>query len=145
MYQSLLSECPNYFSAKLRILFLSCILEDGLTPKEIQSEIDELLKLNASDMEVRSFYGWFAKNFGKKLGLKPDADTAFQKETLVEYDKHDCYALISLANIYCILARDLKGSSVAEKKRTYYVRATELYTKVLTVDRKMCMQHKGWL
>lgn len=143
MYQSLLSECPNYFSAKLRILFLSCILEDGLTPKEIQSEIDELLKLNASDMEVRSFYGWFAKNFGKKLGLKPDADTAFQKETLVEYDKHDCYALISLANIYCILARDLKGSSVAEKKRTYYVRATELYTKVLTVDRKNVYAAQG--
>lgn len=142
-YESLLSECPHYFSAKLRILFLSCILETGLTPKEIQSEIDELLKLNASDLEIRSFYGWFAKNFGKKLGMKPDADTAFQKETLVEYDKHDCYALLSLANIYCVLARDLKGSSVEEKKRTYYVRATELYTKVLTVDRKNVYAAQG--
>ncbi|KAI5956077.1 CTR9 [Candida theae] len=142
-YESLLLECPHYFSAKLRILFLSCISETGLTPKEIQSEIEELLKLNASDLEVRSFYGWFAKNFGKKLGMKPDADTAFQKETLVEYDKHDCYALLSLANIYCVLARDLKGSSVEEKKRTYYVRATELYTKVLTVDRKNVYAAQG--
>ncbi|KAI5970734.1 CTR9 [Candida margitis] len=142
-YHSLLSECPHYFSAKLRILFLSCISETNLTPREIQTEIDELLTLNASDLEIRSFYGWFAKNFGKKLGMKPDADTAFQKETLVEYDKHDCYALLSLANIYCVLARDLKGSSVDEKKRTYYVRATELYTKVLTVDRKNVYAAQG--
>ena len=142
-YESLLVECRHYFSAKLRILFLSCILDTGLTPREIQSEIEELLKLNASDLEVRSFYGWFAKNFGKKLGMKPDADTAFQKETLVEFDKHDCYALLSLANIYCVLARDLKGSSVEEKKRTYYTRATELYTKVLTLDRKNVYAAQG--
>ncbi|KAI5960735.1 CTR9 [Candida pseudojiufengensis] len=144
-YETLLSECPHYFSAKLRILFLACISKSSsLTTEDIKTEIDDLLDLNASDLEIRSFYGWFIKNFGKKLGLKSDIDTNFQKNTLVEYDKHDCYALISLANIYCTLARDLKGSSsLDEKKKNYYIRAIELYTKVLTIDPKNVYAAQG--
>lgn len=65
IYESLIQECPNYFSAKLRILFLNCIT-DKKTKQEIKDEIDELLQLNASDLEIRSFYGWFIKNFAKK-------------------------------------------------------------------------------
>ncbi|KAI3405122.2 CTR9 [Candida oxycetoniae] len=143
-YESLLTQCPHYFSAKLRILFLSCIIsESKLSTEEIKNEIEELLNLNASDLEIRSFYGWFIKNFGKKLGMKPDADTKFQKQTLVDYDKHDCYALISLANIYCVMARDIKGPNMEEKKRNYYIRAIELYTKVLTVDPKNVYAAQG--
>ncbi|EDK47343.1 conserved hypothetical protein [Lodderomyces elongisporus NRRL YB-4239] len=143
-YESLIRECPNYFSAKLRILFLSCISESRLSTDEIKTEIDELLDLNVLDLEVRSFYGWFVKNFGKKLGMKPDSDVEFQKDTLVEFDKHDCYALLSLANIYCVMARDLKNSSSTElKKKNYYIRAIELYTKVLTVDPKNVYAAQG--
>ena len=43
--------------------------------------------------------------------MPSDADTKLQKDTLVEFDLHDCYALISLANIYCIMARDTKGQT----------------------------------
>ncbi|CAK9442135.1 uncharacterized protein LODBEIA_P58780 [Lodderomyces beijingensis] len=145
-YESLLAECPHYFSAKLRVLFLSCINNNNnakLSRSEVKDEIDELLNLNASDLEIRSFYGWFVKNFGKKLGMKPDTDTTFQKDTLVDYDKHDCYALISLANIYCVMARDLKGPNTDEKKKNYYVRAMELYTKVLTIDPKNVYAAQG--
>ncbi|KAI5949597.1 CTR9 [Candida jiufengensis] len=141
VYENLLSECPHYFSAKLRLLFLSCIQQSSI--EEIKQEIDELLDLNASDLEIRSFYGWFIKNFGKKLGMKNDSDVSFQKETLVEFNKHDCYALISLANIYCQLARESKGSSSNEKRKTYYLRAIELYTKVLTVDPKNVYAAQG--
>lgn len=139
-YEQLLTECPHYFSAKLRILFLNCITE-GITKEEIRDEIELLLDLNASDLEVRSFYGWFIKNFGKKLHMPSDADTKLQKDTLVEFDLHDCYALISLANIYCIMARDTKGAD--EKKKKYYLRAIELFTKVLSLDSKNVYAAQG--
>ena len=47
--------------------------------------------------------------------MPSDADTKLQKDTLVEFDLHDCYALISLANIYCIMARDAKGQTRKEE------------------------------
>lgn len=134
VYETLLSDCPNYFSAKLRLLFLDCVSTNKSTKEEIKQEIENLLQLNASDLEIRSFYGWFVKTFGKKLNMKPDADTKHQKDTLVEFDSHDCYALLSLANIYCIMARDIKGLNNDEKKKKYYIRAIELFTKVLSVD-----------
>jgi RNA polymerase-associated protein CTR9 len=135
-YEQILKECPNYFSAKLRLLFLDSVVTNKLTKEEIKQEIEALLASNASQLEIRSFYGWFVKNFGKKLGLKPDADTTHQKDTLVQYDSHDCYALISLANIYCIMARDIKTTSSQEneKRKKYYIRAIELFTKVLSID-----------
>ncbi|KAG7660583.1 CTR9 [[Candida] subhashii] len=145
IYETLLQECPHYFSAKLRILFLNCISDRGMTKEEIKTEIEELLNSNASDLEIRSFYGWFAKNFGKRLGLQADADTKHQKDTLVEYDSHDCYALISLANIYCIMARDTKGSNDDQKKKQqkYYMRGIELFTKVLSLDSKNVYAAQG--
>lgn len=142
IYESLLKECPHYFSAKLRLLFLDCISNKS-AKEDIKSEIDELLSLNASDLEIRSFYGWFVRNFGKKLNLNPDSDTTHHRDTLVKYDSHDCYALISLANIYCTMARDIKGSSNDEKKKRYYIRAIELFTKVLSVDPKNVYAAQG--
>lgn len=142
-YESLVKDCPHYFSAKLRLLFLDAV-STNVTPKEdIEKEIKELLSQNASDLEIRSFYGWFIKTFGKKIGLKPDADTAHQKETLVDYDSHDCYALISLANIYCVMAKEIKGSKDEDKKLKYFVRAIELFTKVLSIDPKNVFAAQG--
>ncbi|CCE78173.1 Piso0_000789 [Millerozyma farinosa CBS 7064] len=142
IYNGLLKECPHYFSAKLRLLFLNCLINDSAKDK-IKEEVEEMLSVSASDLEIRSFYGWFSKNFGKKLGMKPDDDTKHQKDTLVEYDSHDCYALLSLANIYCIMARDIKGSSQDEKKKKYYIRAIELFSKVLSVDPKNVFGAQG--
>lgn len=143
MYNSLLQECPHYFSAKLRLLFLDAVSTNETLKEEIEKEIKELLAQNASDLEIRSFYGWFIKTFGKKIGLKPDADTVHQKETLVDFDSHDCYALISLANIYCVMANDLKSSKDEEKRKKYFVRAIELYTKVLSIDPKNVFAAQG--
>ncbi|KAL6451524.1 CTR9 RNA polymerase-associated protein CTR9 [Candida maltosa Xu316] len=140
-YEALIAECPNYFSAKLRILFLNCISDEDKR-QDIKNEIEELLALNASDLEIRSFYGWFIKNFGKKLNTPADADTKLQKETLVDYDSHDCYALISLANIYCIMGRDVKGAD-AKKTQRYYLRAVELFSKVLSLDPKNVYAAQG--
>lgn len=143
MYNTLLQECPHYFSAKLRLLFLDAVSTNKSSKEEIEKEIKELLSENASDLEIRSFYGWFIKTFGKRIGLKPDADTLHQKETLVDYNSHDCYALISLANIYCVMAKDLKGSKEEEKRKKYFVRAIELFTKVLSIDAKNVFAAQG--
>lgn len=142
-YESLLKECPHHFSAKLRLLFLDAVSTNGTPKEDIEKEIKELLSQNASDLEIRSFYGWFIKTFGKKIGMKPDADTSHQKETLVDYDSHDCYALISLANIYCVMAKELKGSKEEEKRVKYFVRAIELFTKVLSIDARNVFAAQG--
>lgn len=142
IYETLLQECPHYFSAKLRLLFLSCVSNQSSTKQDVKDEIEELLQVNANDLEVRSFYGWFVKSFGKKLGMKPDADTSHQKQTLVDHDSHDSYALISLANIYCVMAREIKNSQ-DDKKKKYYIRAIELFSKVLSLDPKNVYAAQG--
>lgn len=139
-YNKILAEQPAYFSAKLRLLFLQCLTAD-LSKKEILEDLESLLRDNDSNLEIRSFYGWFIKNFGKKLGLAGDSDANHQKETLVKYNSHDCYALVSLANIYCIMARDLKEND--DKQRKYYIRAVELFAKVLSVDSKNVFAAQG--
>lgn len=143
IYNKLLEECPNYFSAKLRLLFLDAVSTNKTSKKELEEEIKELLHSHASNLEVRSFYGWFIKTFGKKIGLKPDADTQHQKETLVDYDSHDCYALISLANIYCVMAREVKSSKEEDKRKKYFLRAIDLFTKVLSIDAKNAFAAQG--
>lgn len=138
LYTKLLEMCPGYYAAKLRLLFLRAVSDGG---KDAFPEIQKLLEENASDLEIRSFYGWFIKTFGKRVGLKPDAETLHQKETLVEYDSHDAYALISLANIYCVMAKELKKED--EKRRKYFVRAIELFTKVLSIDPRNVFAAQG--
>lgn len=145
IYKSVTERSSNYFSASLRLLFLDCVSTNESTKEQIRERIEELLEENPANLEIRSFYGWFAKTFGKRIGMKQDADTEHQKKTLVEYDSHDSYALLSLANIYCIMARDVKGSgsAVAEKRKKYYIRAIELFTKVISVDSKNVYAAQG--
>lgn len=145
IYKSITDRTSSYFSASLRLLFLDCVSTNESTKEEIKGHIETLLEENPANLEIRSFYGWFAKNFGKKTGLKQDADTEHQKKTLVEYDSHDAYALLSLANIYCIMARDIKGSGTAnaDKRKKYYIRAIELFTKVVSLDSKNVYAAQG--
>lgn len=143
MYEEVLADCSSYISAKLRLLFLDAVSTNKSAKSEIEQELKSLLEENASDMEVRSFYGWFVKTFGKRIGMKSDAESIHQKQTLVDHDSHDSYALISLANIYCIMAKDLKGSKEEEKRRKYFVRAIELNTKVLSIDPKNVFAAQG--
>lgn len=142
-YKQLLQTASSYFPAKLRLLFLDAVSTNESPKEDIEQEIKALLTEHTSNLEIRSFYGWFIKNFGKRIGLKPDADAVHQKQTLVEYDSHDAYALISLANIYCVMAKELKGLKEEEKRKKYYVRAIELYTKVLSIDTKNVFAAQG--
>lgn len=140
LYQNILEECPHYTNAKIRYLIISCLSEN----KNIKQEVENLLSDESSDLQVRSFYGWYLKRFGKQQGLvnsgSKDQETEHHKETLTKYTSHDCYALISLANVYCTMAREMKDQ---KKKDQYYIRAAQLYHKVLDLDVKNAYAAQG--
>ncbi|VEU20567.1 DEKNAAC101417 [Brettanomyces naardenensis] len=135
MYEQILEDCPHYTSARIRWLLLSCVSED----KHIKNELDNLLAEEPDNLELRSFYGWYLKNYGRRHNLSSDTEkgrsveSELHRETLVKYTSHDLYALISLANVYCSLAREAKDP---RKKEQYYVRSAQLYQKVLGLDPK---------
>jgi RNA polymerase-associated protein CTR9 len=135
LYRDLVAERPDYYAARLRLVFLRCIEagsgKGNVELSTVYEQLEELLKEQPADLEVRLLYGWFCSRFGRAVGLKPDVDTKHHKDTLVEYDLHDCYALLSLANIYSAMARDTKEG---DKRRKYYTRLVELFAKVLLVD-----------
>lgn len=138
IYEDIINECPKYTSARIRWLIISCLSDN----KNINDEVNKLLEEETSDLQVRSFYGWYIKRFGKRNGLKgsKDMETDHHKETLTKYTSHDCYALVSLANVYLSLARELKDQS---KKDQYYGRAAQLYHKVLDIDSKNVYAAQG--
>lgn len=140
LYEEILAECPRYTSAKIRWLTIACMSED----KNVKDEVQKLLQEETDDLEVRSFYGWYIKNYGNKHGLvedkSKDLESEHHRETLTKYTSHDCYALISMARVYCVLARECKEQ---QKKDGYYVRAAQLYQKVLTLDSKNAYAAQG--
>lgn len=139
IYNKIIERCPHYVSAKIRWLTIACLSED----RNVNEEVQRLLEAESDDLEVRSFYGWYIKKFGSKHGLvtdKKDSESEHHRETLTKYTSHDCYALISMANIYCTLAREVKDQ---QKKDAYYVRAAQLYQKVLNLDPKNAYAAQG--
>ncbi|ODQ49451.1 hypothetical protein PICMEDRAFT_14904 [Pichia membranifaciens NRRL Y-2026] len=140
LYNEILEKCPRYTSAKIRWLTIACLSED----KNIKEEVQKLLTEESDDLEVRSFYGWYIKKFGSKHGLvedkSKDLESEHHRETLTKYTSHDCYALISMARVYCVLARENKEQL---KKDQYYVRAAQLYQKVLNLDPKNAYAAQG--
>lgn len=140
LYNEILERCPRYTSAKIRWLTIACLSED----KNIKEEVQKLLEEESDDLEVRSFYGWYIKKFGTKHGLvedkSKDLESEHHRETLTKYTSHDCYALISMARVYCVLAREVKEQL---KKDQYYVRAAQLYQKVLNLDPKNAYAAQG--
>ncbi|KAF6008279.1 hypothetical protein HII13_004064 [Brettanomyces bruxellensis] len=140
IYEQILQECPHYSSARIRWLLLACVSQD----RHIVQELERLLHEEPDNLEVRAFYGWYLKNYGKKHEISSNKGLAkeseIHKETLVKLTSHDQYALISLANVYCTLAREMKD---AKKKSVYYVRSAQLYQKVLMLDPKNVYAAQG--
>lgn len=140
IYEEILKECPHYTSAKIRWLLLACLSED----KHIVEELEQLIGQEPDNLEVRAFYGWYLKNYGKKHQITSNKglakESAIHKDTLVKFTSHDLYALISLGNVYCTLAREMKD---AKKKSVYYIRSAQLYQKVLMLDPKNVYAAQG--
>ncbi|KAH3661530.1 hypothetical protein OGAPHI_006378 [Ogataea philodendri] len=137
-YQQIIEQCPGYHSARLRWLLLTCLSDK----EDIHEELTQLLDEASDDLEVRSFYGWYVKKFGKKyMDTKgKDLESEHHRETLVKHTSHDCYALVSLGNVYATLAREAKDQ---QKKEQYYTRGAQLYQKVLSIDPKDAYAAQG--
>lgn len=140
LYSEIMEKCPHYTSAKIRWLTIACFSKN----ENVKDEVQKLLETEADDLEVRSFYGWYLKKYASKHGLvkdkSKDLETEHHRETLTKYTSHDCYALISMANVYCSLARETKEQ---QKKDQYYGRAAQLYQKVLGLDSKNAYAAQG--
>ncbi|CAG99121.1 Ctr9p [Kluyveromyces lactis] len=132
IYTAILTDHPKYISARIRDIHLKFI---NHPESNLKDEIKSVLTENESNGEVRAFYAWYLKKLGKPAEHEMSEHS---KETLVKYDSHDLYALISLANLYVAIARDQKksarNSKDANKSIESYLKATQLYQKVLQVD-----------
>lgn len=136
-YNEILEKSPGYIYSKIRLLFLQIVKSDVKNSEELESKLNELLKSHVSNLEVRAFYSWYLKRTNKSSNDKGEnLESKHNKETLVKYDSHDTYALISLGNLYCAIAREIKGKSPQdiEKKNQSYVRGAQLFQKVLSID-----------
>ncbi|SJM84954.1 probable RNA polymerase-associated protein CTR9 [Zygosaccharomyces bailii] len=133
IYDQIISKHPGYLSARMRRLFFKVIEEQH---PDLKEEMDKLLSENKSNLEVRSFYSWFLKNSHRGLKKSDNLETAHDKETLVKYDSHDFYALTSLGNLYCMIARETRGHSSKdqENSKQSYLKAVQLFQKVLQLD-----------
>ncbi|CCD26148.2 Ctr9p NDAI_0G03710 [Naumovozyma dairenensis CBS 421] len=133
LYEDILSKHPNYISAKIRNLFYKYLnhVED---PKMIENEMESLNDNNESNLEIRSFYSWFLKK-NTTTQKREEKQTSYNKDTLVKYDSHDLYALISLGNLYCIIGRECrKNVKEQEKSKHSYLKSIQLFQKVLQID-----------
>ncbi|QLQ80673.1 hypothetical protein HG537_0E00260 [Torulaspora globosa] len=135
LYNQILSQHPGYVDAQIRSLFLQLSDKDADT-SAIEDTVRKFYKANESNLEVRSFYSWFLKKC-KKDKKNDNLETAHNKETLVKYDSHDVYALISLGNLYCIIGRGERKSPKPkdqENAKQSFLKAVQLFQKVLQVD-----------
>lgn len=133
LYNQILSQHPGYVDAQIRNLFLRFVTDDT---SAIEDTIRKFYKANESNLEVRSFYSWFLKKC-KKEKRSDNLETTHNKETLVKYDSHDLYALISLGNLYCVIGRGERKSPKPkdqENAKQSFLKAVQLFQKVLQVD-----------
>lgn len=144
LYNSTLQKLPSYLSAKLRLLFISCF-DKSKDYETLNEEVNQLLSENQDILEVRSFYGWFIRKFGGVLKIDKDKESVHHKETLMKYDSHDSFALISLGNAYLSIAKEIKLTSkdAQDKRNQYLIRATQLFQKVISLDGKNLYATQG--
>ncbi|CUS24976.1 LAQU0S23e00254g1_1 [Lachancea quebecensis] len=135
-YEAILNAHPDYVHARIRCLYLEFMRTRSV---ELAPQIDKLLQQHSSDLDVRSFYSWFLKSHAttKANEKNENLETSHNRETLTKYDSHDSYALVSLANLYVTIGRETKRSSSVkeqDKSRQSFVKAVQLFQKVLQVD-----------
>ncbi|EDO16212.1 hypothetical protein Kpol_1014p32 [Vanderwaltozyma polyspora DSM 70294] len=140
MYEDILGRHPDYIHLKVRSLIAKFMINGGKDGVSIEGEVENLMKDNSSDLEVRSFYSWFLKNdmkdtanFDEKKYVKnQEIETNNNKETLVKFNSHDVFALNSMGNFYNYLAKENKRNP--EKAKQYYLKSIQLFQKALQVD-----------
>lgn len=112
-------------------------------PKAIVANIaisQRLVDQNPADLELRALYAWHLRNAQRHASLFSESQISeyatkeqeLLKETLMSYDKHDTYSLVSLGNIYLRNAASSKSDRARQSRS--FMRAGELFEKVLKLD-----------
>lgn len=143
VYQGLLERHPQYLDANLRLAFIELQLNPS---KESTDKMSRLQEAQSSDLEVRSFYGWFLKRAKRRTNnVNEDQEQRYLKHTLQHHDKHDHYALTGIGNVFLVTAREMRRNTREEKERrsAMYAKAVESFDKALQLDPKNAYAAQG--
>lgn len=69
IYSQVTSLHPAYIAARIRNLYLK-FAQSKIEDSDMSTEMNKLLDLNKSDLEIRSFYGWYLKNSKERKTMK---------------------------------------------------------------------------
>jgi RNA polymerase-associated protein CTR9 len=145
-YNKVLDMAPGYLDAKIRIAYINAALGE----KGAEKQIEDLMVENPKNLEVRALYGWFLRRQRRQAGSRPGSaddgkEQKHYKQSLVEINKHDCYSLVALGNIYLAIAREIRvaKNADAERKDKSYSKAAELFDKALHLDPRNAFAAQG--
>jgi len=140
-YQNILQKHPDYLDAVARL----CYLEAIQTSFDSSSKfLKDLLLIDPSNLEMRALIGWHLSR-QRRSKTTEDQEQKHNVATLRHFDKHDTYALVSLANTTLRHARELRPQTEAdkEKRKKEYARAVELFQKALELQPKNAYAAQG--
>lgn len=145
VYEGLLKRHDDYTDAKTRLAYIKLRRDPQ---KEGPEAVSKLCKENPADLEVRALYGWYlGKVHSKKRpsNIAEDPEMRHYKHTLQHHDKHDCYALVGMGNLYLMSAREMRRETDQDKSRrsSTYSRAVEFFEKALQLDPKNAYAAQG--
>lgn len=136
VYESLLKRHADYTDAQTRLAYIKLRKNPN---KEGPEAVTKLYNEHASDVEVRSLYGWYLSKVTSKKrpqNLNEDHEYRTHKKTLQNREKHDRYALVAMGNMHLMLAREMRRETEADKQKREreYTKAVEFFDKALQLD-----------
>ncbi len=145
VYEGLLKRHDDYTDAKTRLAYIKLRKHPN---KEGPDSVAKLYQENPADLEVRALYGWYlGKVHSRKRpsNIAEDPELRHYKHTLLNYDKHDRYALAGMGNLYLVSAREMRRDTDQEKQKrsAMYSRAVEFFEKALQLDPKNAYAAQG--
>ncbi|KAI0391327.1 hypothetical protein F5Y17DRAFT_441037 [Xylariaceae sp. FL0594] len=145
VYEQLLTRHSDYTDAQARLAYIKLRKNPN---KEGPDAVAKLYQANSADLEVRALYGWYLGRVHSRkrpANINEDAELRHYKHTLQNYDKHDCYALIGMGNLYMMAAREMRRETEQErhKRSATYTRAVEFFDKALQLDPKNAHAAQG--
>lgn len=145
VYEGLLKRHDDYTDAKTRMAYLKLRKQPN---KEGPDAVAKLYQEHPADLEVRALYGWYlgkVHSRKRQANIADDPELRHYRHTLQHYDKHDCYALVGMGNLYLASAREMRRETDQDKAKrsATYNRAVEFFEKALQLDPKNAYAAQG--
>ena len=143
IYEGLLKRHNDYTDAQTRLAYVDLKQNpQGDGPKTMNGLFD----VEFRNMEVRALHAWYLSRAKKRtMNVAEDQEQRHHKQTLMQFDKHDQYALTGMGNIHLTVAREMRRESEhdKEKRRATYIRSVEFFQKALQLDPKNAYAAQG--